>query len=265
MPSPLEGLRLLLVVLDDVGGRARTVKADLDATHQAASAYQTIVLPAIVAGQAAIEQAAALTISTMSNAAGAVHGSVEQMSASASRAVEAGQRAAQEVQSAAQQIQDHAATAHEVAATRLDDLAHIVQGSANLWDKAVAELIDAIKIGASDVQDLITLYGDAMVEGQTLREFLRGLDLTAYRDNVQELVRELNAGQATIEDTLKFLGQSQLGFAKQFAEIIELFRSGKLTLQAVKDAVAQIEKLFPDTEFADLAEAIENALRKGQL
>jgi uncharacterized protein YukE len=174
----------------------------------------------------------------------------------------------EQVEAASRRFQEQAAAAadaHQAAATRLDDLAQSIANTGNLWDKALLELIDSVKLGVTDVQDLLSKYGDAMIQGERVREYLKGLDLTVYRDNVQELVRELHAGQATIADTLAFLGQSQLGFARQFAEVIQLFQAGKVTLQRVRDVVAQIGKLFPDTDFADLANAIEDALRKGDL
>jgi uncharacterized protein YukE len=174
----------------------------------------------------------------------------------------------EQVEAASRRFQEQtaaAADAHQVAATRLDDLAQSIANTGNLWDKALLELIDSVKLGVTDVQDLLSKYGDAMIQGERVREYLKGLDLTVYRVNVQELIRELHTGQATIADTLAFLGQSQLGFAKQFAEVIQLFQAGKVTLQRVRDVVAQIGKLFPDTDFADLAKAVEDALRKGDL
>src|SRR5262245_45055774 len=48
--------------------------------------------------------------------------------------------------------------------TRLDDLQNAADHS-NLWNKAVSELIDAVKIGAVPIQQLIDLYGDAQIGG----------------------------------------------------------------------------------------------------
>jgi hypothetical protein len=262
--ADLDALSARVEQLAQVGDQARTAKADLDAAHGSAEAFHGRMLT-VAAAQEGVRGALASTVSSMSTAAAAVDETAAAVSASAGRAVEAGQRAAEGVRTAAQQIEDGTANTHQVAATRLDDLAQVLANAGNRWDKALGELIDSVKLGATDVQDLLTLWGDAVVQGQRVREFLKGLDLTVYRDNVQELVRELHDGRATIDDTLQFLGQSQLAFAKQFKEVIELFQSGKVTLQRVREVVAQIEKLFPDTDFADLAEAIEDALRKGQL
>lgn len=259
--AAMDGLRSLLSLLDDVRTRASSVRSEVEAATASYSQH----IAAVVAAQEEVQRAASSTISTMASAAGSIHESGELMSSSAGRAVETSERAAQQVVAAARRIEEQAGAAHEVASTRLDDLAQAIANTGNAWDKALLELIDSVKLGVTDVEDLLSKYGDAMIQGERVREYLKGLDLTVYRDNVQELVRALHDGQATIGDTLKFLSQSQLGFAKQFAEVIQLFQAGKVTLQRVRDVVAQIERIFPDTDFADLAGAIEDALRKDQL
>ncbi|HYQ84610.1 MAG TPA: hypothetical protein VEP28_11485, partial [Rubrobacter sp.] len=133
----------------------------------------------------------------------------------------------------------------------------------NLWNKAVSELIDAVKIGAVPIQQLLDLYGDAQIGGQRLTEYLRGLDLTHYRDQVRELIQGLNEGTTEIARVTDYLGKTQLLFAKQLADVIELFRKGAVTLKRVEEIVRQVQKAFPDSELSDLAEALYNALRKG--
>jgi DNA-binding ferritin-like protein (Dps family) len=147
--------------------------------------------------------------------------------------------------------------------TRLDDLQNAVADHSNLWNKAVSELIDAVKIGAVPIQQLLDLYGDARIGGQRLTEYLRGLDLTYYRDQVRELIHGLNEGTTEIARVTDFLGKTQLLFAKQLADVIELFRKGAVTLKRVEEIVRQVQKAFPDSELSDLAQALYDALRKG--
>jgi DNA-binding ferritin-like protein (Dps family) len=147
--------------------------------------------------------------------------------------------------------------------TRLDDLQNAVADHSNLWNKAVSELIDAVKVGAVPIQQLLDLYGDAQIGGERLTEYLRGLDLTHYRDQVRELIQGLNEGTTEIARVTDFLGKTQLLFAKQLADTIELFRKGAVTLKRVEEIVRQVQKAFPDSELSDLAEALYNALRKG--
>jgi uncharacterized phage infection (PIP) family protein YhgE len=147
--------------------------------------------------------------------------------------------------------------------TRLDDLQNAVADQSNLWNKAVSELIDAVKVGAVPIQQLLDLYGDAQIGGERLTEYLRGLDLTHYRDQVRELIHGLNEGTTEIARVTDYLGKTQLLFAKQLADTIELFRKGAVTLKRVEEIVRQVQKAFPDSELSDLAEALYNALRKG--
>lgn len=153
--------------------------------------------------------------------------------------------------------------AHTQITTRLDDLQDAVKDHSNLWNKAVSELIDAVKIGAVPIEQLITLYGDAQIGGERLTEYLRGLDLTYYRDQVLELIRGLHDGSVEIARVQEYLGQTQLLFAKQLSDIIDLFRRGAVTLKRVEEIVRDIKKAFPDSEFSDLAQALYDALRRG--
>ena len=147
--------------------------------------------------------------------------------------------------------------------TRLDDLQNAVADHSNLWNKAVSELIDAVKIGAVPIQQLLDLYGDAQIGGQRLTEYLRGLDLTYYRDQVRELIQGLNEGTTEIARVTDYLGKTQLLFAKQLADTIELFRKGAVTLKRVEEIVRQVQKAFPDSELSDLAQALYDSLRRG--
>ena len=154
-------------------------------------------------------------------------------------------------------------SAHTQITTRLDDLQQAVSNHANLWNKAVSELIDAVKIGAVPIQQLIALYGDAQIGGERLREYLRGLDFNHYRDQVREFIQGLQDGSVEIARVQDYLGKTQLLFAKQLADIIELFRKGSVTLKRVEEIVRDIKRAFPESEFSDLAQALYDALKKG--
>ncbi len=170
---------------------------------------------------------------------------------------------AQSVTTTLADLQQKAQQAHTQITTRLDDLQNAVADHSNLWNKAVSELIDAVKIGAVPIQQLIDLYGDAQIGGQRLTEYLKGLDFTYYRDQVRDLIRGLHEGSVEIAQVQEYLGQTQLLFAKQLSDIIDLFRKGAVTLKRVEEIVRDIKKAFPDSEFSDLAQALYEALRKG--
>jgi hypothetical protein len=170
---------------------------------------------------------------------------------------------AQTLQTALTDIEARAQAAQAQITTRLDDLQNAVANHSNLWNKAVSELIDAVKIGAVPIEQLITLYGDAQIGGQRLREYLKGLDFNVYHNHILELIRGLQEGSVEIARVQEYLGKTQLLFAKQLSDIIELFRKGSVTLKRVEEIVRDIKKAFPDSEFSDLADALVDALRKG--
>jgi len=170
---------------------------------------------------------------------------------------------AQSVASSLSHIQSQTDSTHTQVTTRLDDLQNAVSNHANLWNKAVSELIDAVKIGAVPIHELIALYGDAQIGGERLREYLSGLDFNFYRDQVREFIRGLQDGSVEIARVQDYLGQTQLLFAKQLSDIIDLFRQGAVTLKRVEEIVKDIKRAFPESEFSDLAQALYDALKKG--
>lgn len=178
-----------------------------------------------------------------------------------SLASEKATQTAQTVQTTLTDLSRSAEQAQTQIATRLDDLQEAVKDHSNLWNKAVSELIDAVKIGAIPIEELISLYGDARIGGQRLTEYLKGLDFNEYQNRVRELVRGLHEGTVEIAQVQEYLGKTQLLFAKQLSDVIELFRKGAVTLKRVEEIVRQVQKIFPDTDFSDLAQALYDALR----
>jgi gas vesicle protein len=160
-------------------------------------------------------------------------------------------------------IQNETDVTHTHITDRFDDLQNAIADHTNLWNKAVSELVDAVKIGAVPIEQLIHLYGNAQIGGERLVDYLRGLDFSFYRNHVAELIQGLHDGSVEIQRVQEYLGKTQLLFAKQLADIIELFRKGSVTLKRVEEIVKDIKKAFPDSEFSDLAQALYDALRKG--
>ena len=183
-------------------------------------------------------------------------------------AVESAGRGSASAQQVLAEVQKLTAAADAAVATSRDhlgELSLLLQNSTNIWDQQVLALIDSIKVGAAPVELLIAQFGEAVIQGKRLTEFLDGANLHQYRDEVRELVRDLQGGKADVDEALKLLGESQLAIAKKLKETIDLFRQGKVSLEFVAQLVEQIQRAMPDSDFADLAEAIEDALRKGDL
>ena len=199
----------------------------------------------------------------LTTSAGGASSSLSSLSSLMSSTSEKATQTAQSVATTFADLQRTTEQAHTQITTRLDDLQNAVADHSNLWNKAVSELIDAVKIGAVPIQQLIDLYGDAQIGGQRLTEYLKGLDFTYYRDQVRDLIRGLHEGSVEIAQVQEYLGKTQLLFAQQLADIIDLFRKGAVTLKRVEEIVRDIKKAFPDSEFSDLAQALYEALKKG--
>lgn len=178
-----------------------------------------------------------------------------------SLASEKATQTAQTVQTTLTDIQQKTDQAKDQITTRLDDLQDAVANHTNLWNKAVSEMIDAVKIGAIPIEELLDLYGEARIGGQRLIEYLDGLDFNFYQNHVRELIQGLHEGTVEIAQVQEYLGKTQLLFAKQLSDVIELFRKGAVTLKRVEEIVRQVQKIFPDTDFSDLAQALYDALR----
>jgi uncharacterized phage infection (PIP) family protein YhgE len=197
----------------------------------------------------------------LTTSAGGASSSLSSLSSLMSSTSEKATQTSQAVQTTLTDLHQKADQTHQQIATRLDDLQEAIKDHSNLWNKAVSELIDAVKLGAVPVRQLLDLYADAQVGGQTLYDYLDGFDFTVYRNQVSDLIQGLREGTIEIAKVQDYLSQSQLFFAQRLNEMIELFRQGRVTLKRVQEIVAQIEKAFPDSQFADLAQAVTNALR----
>jgi DNA-binding ferritin-like protein (Dps family) len=197
----------------------------------------------------------------LTTSAGGASSSLSSLSSLMSSTSEKATQTAQSVATTFADLHERTEQAHGQITTRLDDLQDAVKDHSNLWNKAVSELIDAVKIGAVPIQQLITLYGDAQIGGERLTEYLRGLDFNFYRDQVRELIHGLHEGSVEIAQVQDYLGQTQLLFAKQLSDVIDLFRQGAVTLKRVEEIVRQVKQAFPDSEFSDLAQALYDALR----
>ena len=199
----------------------------------------------------------------LTTSAGGASSSLSSLSSLLSSTSEKATQTAQTVQTTLTDLTRSADQTHTQITTRLDDLQDAVKDHSNLWNKAVSELIDAVKIGAVPIQQLIDLYGDAQIGGQRLTEYLKGLDFTFYRDQVRELIQGLHEGTVEITQVQQYLSETQLLFAKQLSDVIDLFRQGAVTLKRVEEIVRQVKQAFPDSEFSDLAQALYDALRNG--
>jgi hypothetical protein len=193
---------------------------------------------------------------TVGEAQRAVFQSVDAITSKSQTAVAAVHEASAQIGTATEALRNQTAT-------RFDDLQQLLKDGAGAWDQAVLQQIEAVKLGIVSIEDFLSKFGDAVVEGQRLREYLSDLDLGTYQKQVRDLVQGLHDGSLQISEVLEFLGESQLEFAKQLKSVIDLFQAGKVTLERVAEVVAQVKRLFPGSQFDDLAEQLLDSLTRG--
>lgn len=151
----------------------------------------------------------------------------------------------------------------EEQATRLDDLKFRLQGSSNEWDAELKQMIAAVEVGAKSMSDLMGLWGDAMIDGKRLREFLGDMPLDFYQRRMTDLIHGIKEGSKGVTEAITLLKGSQIEFAQSFANLLELFRKGEVTIQAVLEAAQGAAKMFPGSQFAELAEVIAQVSQPG--
>jgi hypothetical protein len=129
-------------------------------------------------------------------------------------------------------------------------------------------MLQTLNAGAISVQDFLKTWGDAVVQIdgdlKTFREAFRGIDFRSRTQEIQDLMLAIRESAQGIDQALAFLTQSQFEVAKRLADTIALFRQGKKSFEDVVRLVDAIKKLFAGTDFADLAGALEQALRQGE-
>lgn len=197
----------------------------------------------------------------LTTSAGGASSSLSSLSSLMSSTSEKATQTAQTVQTTLTDLSRQADQAQTQIATRLDDLQNAVRDHSSLWNKAVSELIDAVKIGAISIHEFLDLYSNARIEGERLTEYLKGLDLNTYQNHIRSLIHGLREGTTEIAEVQEVLSQTQLTFAKNLSEVIDLFRQGAVTLKRVEEIVRQVQQAFPESDLADLAGALYDALR----
>ncbi len=267
MPA-IDRLQALSSTLTGVATSAKSTAASVQAAMQGvaqAGAALTAASGSLASSTTALSEASSHLISSSSATTAALQSTqtaidqaVDGISSSASRLNAEVSRTVDSVSKSLGKLQ-------EESATRLDDLLQLVSTTKNAWDRDVALMIGAVKIGLIPLQELIDKYGDANIQGKRLVEFLDGIPLNTYSKRIQELIDTLAEGTGSIESIKEFLAQSDLQFSQNLLKAIDLFKQGKVTLDYIADLVRNIQKVFPDTQFADLAEALQRGLANGDL
>lgn len=209
-----------------------------------------------------LREEAERTAATVSGLASQVAGDLAKMSASLESARGEARRTREAVE---KELDDAGART----ADRLDDLRDRLRNASNQWAEEVKEALEAVEAGALGIEDFLTTWGDAVVqvgdESRRVRELLAGLDLGRRSEEIRRLIRDYRSGATDLEGVLELLTRSQFVVAQQLADAVEKLRDGKITLERLRELVERIQELFPETEFADLAEALLQGAREGRV
>ena len=150
---------------------------------------------------------------------------------------------------------------------RLDQIIDNTAGAALGFSQELALQMQAVKIGALDLDKFINMWGDAKVataDGvKTIRELFYGADLGKYRQQIQDLITDVRKGAADLDTVITFLKDNAGDVAVGLIDILELFRQGKASLEDVQAVLDRSKAAFDGVEFDALAEMIRQRILDG--
>lgn len=166
-------------------------------------------------------------------------------------------------------VEEEVEGAKQRTADQLDDLRERLSDARNQWAEEVKLALEAVEAGALGIEEFLSTWGDAVFQigddSVRIRELLSGLDLRKRGEEIRELIQGFREGAVELQGVLDFLAKSQFEIAQQLSDAVEKLRDGKITLERLREIVEQIQALFPDTEFADLAEALLQGAMEGRI
>jgi ABC-type transporter Mla subunit MlaD len=212
-------------------------------------------------------------------------GTLQQVSSSAGATADRVTAATDRIAAAATEAQRHAGEVDRIVgelegrvATRADDLLYQMRRLAdegNLWAEQLEGIIQHVQEGLIPADQAIHAFGDAMIvfDGQlrSVRDVLSDVLPTTgqVQERIRELIAELKAEGAGIEEVTARLAQQANSYARELAEMVRLMQQGRLTLEQIRRRAQELEKLLPGSETAALsgflADLLENADARGRL
>jgi hypothetical protein len=264
----LERLQALELQLDQVIAKAGLASAEVRLA--AAAADQAVTTMAArstqlgeIGGQAA---SARLAYKSTVDEIGAIGDeALRRMSATSTQIVDTAGQARASVEQSTAAIESATNVMRDHLTERLSELRARLNTEENEWDRFLENFIESVELGQQPLEKLLNLYGEARIGGETLREFIGAITFDPFARRLRDFIESLRAGQASLQQILDLLGKTQNLVAQQFLKVIELFRQGKATIQDIYNLVVQIQRQVPDSQFAELADAIADALRDGTL
>jgi len=173
--------------------------------------------------------------------------------------------------SAADRVSRTAERLEKDATPRINDVLDLLSGFADSERYALSlmNVINGVLEGTIRAEQAFQKFGDITVvfEGQVvrvdtlLREFLPTTGEVQRR--IQELTKQLE--DASIDEILDQLKTQYGEWAKALASVVEKFRAGKVSIEAVLAVARRVKELIPDSQAAALAGLLEQGLMDGSL
>ncbi len=229
--------------------RVRTEASEVEGSR---GTFQEVADAAVTAG----ERVAGLT--------GQIQGVEADVRSSMERTTSAVREGGAEVEKDLARMRDGIDTAVPAIVTRVDDLLALVRESGSEWDKELALQIEALQAGLIRQEEFLAKWGEGTIrigdETKKIRDLLAGVDFGLYEDQLREYLERLRTGQATVTEALEVIERVAPTFARRFLDVVRAFQAGEVTLERVREELAQLEKVLPDSGLADLADELAQKL-----
>lgn len=144
-----------------------------------------------------------------------------------------------------------------------DKLLDQIRSSSADFGAAIAQAGENVKTGDIALQDFLRAYGEvvATVDGKTIAQLVQSMNLSDLQEQLSDARKKMREDLTDIEDVMGALSKVNNEAAKDFLQILELWKQGKLSAKEALDAVEKLDRALPDGGItSDLADNIEKLL-----
>ena len=151
----------------------------------------------------------------------------------------------------------------------VDDIGQKIEKGANIWSEELQLQLDLLNVGGQRVDAFLIKWGDAVIQtengAETIRQAFDTLDVRGREQQIQELIRAIRGGAEGVKEALAFLAMAQGKYADELRKTVEQVQRGQAPIEKLLLLVQQIKAQFGGTAYADLAQALADAARTGDL
>lgn len=158
------------------------------------------------------------------------------------------------------------------AATQLDDLSERIDRFAdagNVWAQELQLQLEAVRIGAADLDDFINKFGAVVVQtaegAKTIRELLEGMDLREYETRILDFAKAVRQGTVELDEVIGYLTENAGTLSGVLGEVFDKYREGKVTLERLVEVINALRGQFEGSDLEALLDAILDALARGDI